>query len=104
LLLPVAPAVDERKDATVFALRPERITLGPGADDGIEGTVHAVTYLGPQTEYHVRVGEAPFVVIRPTPGTEERLASVKPGDIVSLTWDRQAPRLVPLVSSEERSS
>jgi putative spermidine/putrescine transport system ATP-binding protein len=104
LLLPVVATADERQDATAFALRPERIAVALDGEGEIRGTVQAVTYLGPLTEYHVRVGEAPFVVIRPTPGAEEQLAAVKPDDIVSLTWDRRAPRLVPLVSSQERSS
>ncbi|MBV9563525.1 MAG: ABC transporter ATP-binding protein [Bradyrhizobium sp.] len=98
LLLPVAPAADEHKDATAFALRPERITIGFGADGEISGAVRAVTYLGPQTEVHVRVGDASFVVIRPTPGDDDRLASIKPDDIVSLVWDRRAPRLLPQIS------
>jgi putative spermidine/putrescine transport system ATP-binding protein len=66
--------------------------------------VEAVTYLGPQTEYHVRVGKEIFVVVRQTPGANEPLASVKPPDLVSLQWDPKAPRLVPQTSSTGRSS
>jgi putative spermidine/putrescine transport system ATP-binding protein len=55
----------------------------------------AVTYLGPQTEYHIRIGQETFVVVRQTPAAHEPLALLRPADIVSLQWDRKAPRLVP---------
>ena len=99
LLLPVETAAKESKTATAFALRPERIAISPHADGSIKGQVEAVTYLGPQTEYLVRVGGEPFVVVRQTPGPNEALSSVKPQDIVSLTWDPRAPRLVPQAST-----
>ncbi len=95
LLLPVDVAAHESKTATAFALRPERIAISLAANGDIKGQVEAVTYLGPQTEYLVRVGIEPFVVVRQTPGPNEALSSVKPRDIVSLSWDRRAPRLVP---------
>jgi putative spermidine/putrescine transport system ATP-binding protein len=95
LLLPVDIAAHESKNATAFALRPERIAISQGTSGDIKGQVEAVTYLGPQTEYLVRVGTEPFVVVRQTPGPNEALSSVKPRDIVSLSWDRRAPRLVP---------
>jgi putative spermidine/putrescine transport system ATP-binding protein len=99
LLLPVGTAAKESKAATVLALRPERIAISPGPDGGINGQVEAVTYLGPQTEYLVRVGSEAFVVVRQTPGPNEALSSVRPQDIVSLTWDPLAPRLVPQAST-----
>jgi putative spermidine/putrescine transport system ATP-binding protein len=103
LLLPVDTAVNESKSATAFALRPERILISPGANGEIRGTVESVTYLGPQTEYHVRVGSEVFVVVRQTPGANEPLSSLKPEDIVCLQWDRRAPRLVPQTPSHGRS-
>jgi len=66
--------------------------------------VEAVTYLGAQTEYHVRVEKEIFVVVRQTPGANEPLASVKPQDLVSLQWEPKAPRLVPQTFSTGRSS
>jgi len=98
LLLPVDTAENESRNATAFALRPERIAISAGAGDEIHGPVQAVTYLGPQTEYHVRIGKDSLVVLRPTPTANEPLSSVKPEDIVSLQWDHRAPRLVPKVS------
>jgi putative spermidine/putrescine transport system ATP-binding protein len=99
LLLRVDTGLNESKNANAFALRPERISIIPGSQGDIHGRVQAVTYLGPQTEYHVSIGEEIFVVVRQTPGADEPLASVRPEDLVSLHWDRQAPRLIPQTSS-----
>jgi putative spermidine/putrescine transport system ATP-binding protein len=95
LLLPVDSATDECKDATAFALRPERITLQAGGADGIQGRLKAVTYMGAQTEYVVAVGAEALVVVQSTPHADEPLSALKPDDTVSLHWDRKAPRLVP---------
>jgi putative spermidine/putrescine transport system ATP-binding protein len=104
LLLPVDTAPNESNNATAFALRPERISISPGANGDIHGMVEAVTYLGPQTEYHVRVATEIFVVVRQTPSPTEPLAPVKPQDMVSLAWEPKAVRLVPQTSSTGRSS
>ncbi|MEN3350728.1 MAG: putative spermidine/putrescine transport system ATP-binding protein [Bradyrhizobium sp.] len=98
LVLPVDTAANERDNASAFALRPERIAIQPGANGDLQGAVEAVTYLGSQTEYHVRIGKEVFVVIQLTPGANEPLAALKPQDQVSLAWDRTAPRLVPQTS------
>jgi len=95
LLLAVDTAPGERDNATAFALRPERISINPGANGETHGPLEAVTYLGAQTEYHVRIGKELFVVVCQTPGAGEPLAAVKPQDTVSLQWERAAPRLVP---------
>jgi putative spermidine/putrescine transport system ATP-binding protein len=99
LLLRVDTGLNESKNANAFALRPERISISAGSQGDVHGRVLAVTYLGPQTEYHVRIGEETFVVVRQTPGAHEPLASVKPEDPVSLQWDRNAPRVIPQTSS-----
>jgi putative spermidine/putrescine transport system ATP-binding protein len=104
LVLPVDTAANESDNAFAFALRPERISISPGTNGDIQGPVEAVTYLGPQTEYHVRVGKELFVVVRQTPGANEPLAAVRPLDLVSLQWEPKAPRLVPQTISTGRSS
>ncbi len=98
LLLAVDTAANESNNANAFALRPERISISPGAQGETQGRVEAVTYLGAQTEYHVRIGNELFVVVRPTPGASEPLAALKPQDPVSLEWEPKAPRLVPQTS------
>jgi putative spermidine/putrescine transport system ATP-binding protein len=98
LLLAVDTASRESDNATAFALRPERILINPGNNGHTCGLVEAVTYLGAQTEYHVRIDQELFVVVRPTPSASEPLAAVKPHDPVSLAWEPTAPRLVPPAS------
>ena len=98
LLLAVDTASWESDNATAFALRPERILISPGTSGQACGLVEAVTYLGAQTEYHVRIGGELFVAVRPTPAASEPLAAVKPQDPVSLAWEPTAPRLVPQTS------
>jgi putative spermidine/putrescine transport system ATP-binding protein len=104
LLLLVDTGVNESKNATAFALRPERISINPGSRGEVHGRVQTVTYLGAQTEYRVRIGEETLVVVRQTPGADEPLASVKPEDAVSLEWERKAPRLVPQTPSSGKLS
>ncbi|WP_315730061.1 MULTISPECIES: ABC transporter ATP-binding protein [unclassified Bradyrhizobium] len=99
LLLPVDSAADECKDATAFALRPERIVLQVDATAGLQGRLQAVTYMGPQTEYVIAVGDETLVVVRQTPSAGEPLAALRPDDFVSLQWDHKAPRLVPQTSA-----
>jgi len=98
LLLAVDTAPNESNNADAFALRPERISISPGANGETHGRVEAVTYLGAQTEYHVRIGNELFVVVRPTPGANEPLTALKPQDLVSLQWEPTTPRLVPQTS------
>jgi putative spermidine/putrescine transport system ATP-binding protein len=95
LLLAVDSAASESKDATAFALRPERISISPGAGGQTHGRLEALTYLGAQTEYHVRIDSELFVVVRPTPAAGEPLARIRPQDLVSLQWEPAAARLVP---------
>jgi putative spermidine/putrescine transport system ATP-binding protein len=94
LLLPVDTVAGECKDATAFALRPERITLQAGDGGGVQGRLKAVTYMGAQTEYVVAVGAEVLVVVQQTPAEGEKLAALRPDDAVSMQWDRKAPRLV----------
>jgi putative spermidine/putrescine transport system ATP-binding protein len=98
LSLAVDTAANESNNANAFALRPERISISPGASGETHGRLEAVTYLGAQTEYHVRIDNELFVVVRPTPGASEPLAAIKPQDLVSLAWEPTAPRLVPQTS------
>jgi putative spermidine/putrescine transport system ATP-binding protein len=61
----------------------------------VQGRLKAVTYMGAQTEYVVTVGAEVLVVVQQTPAEGEPLAALRPDDVVSLQWDRKAPRLVP---------
>lgn len=96
LLLPSRKRQDERSTADTIAIRPERIAIEPGHRAAIQGRLEAVTYLGAQTEYQVLLGEAERVVVtRSTPVRDDPMLSVRPHDPVSLSWDMDAPRLIP---------
>ncbi|MBK1838081.1 ABC transporter ATP-binding protein [Azospirillum sp. YIM B02556] len=84
-------------DATVFALRPERIALQPGAGgSGVPAKLSNILYLGAQTEYRLELGGTTLTAIRPTPSRADPLHQLKPGDTVSVSWDPVAGRLLPV--------
>ncbi|WP_419899358.1 ABC transporter ATP-binding protein [Roseomonas sp. USHLN139] len=86
-------AVAVRPDATLLALRPERIALQPDAEGG--GRVTAVTYLGALTEYLVEQDGTSLLIIRPTPTLADPLRRLAVGDAVTLSWEAAAARLLP---------
>ncbi len=84
------------RNATVLALRPERIALRPGADGtGIPARLATILYLGAQTEYRLELGGTMLTAIRPTPARGDALHRLKPGDAISVSWDPAAGRLLP---------
>ncbi|MGW1420151.1 ABC transporter ATP-binding protein [Bradyrhizobium manausense] len=96
LLLSSRRRADESSSASTLAIRPERIAIEPGHHAEIKGQLEAVTYLGAHTEYQVLLGESERVVVtRPTPVRDDPMLSVRTNDPVSLTWDTEAPRLIP---------
>ncbi|MBR0836895.1 ABC transporter ATP-binding protein [Bradyrhizobium manausense] len=96
LLLSSRRRADESSSASTLAIRPERIAIEPGHHAEIKGQLEAVTYLGAHTEYQVLLGESERVVVtRPTPVRDDPMLSVRTSDPVSLTWDTEAPRLIP---------
>lgn len=70
-----------------FALRPERIRLETAGNGGLAGELLDVHYLGSQTRYEVRVGQALLAAILPS---DER--SLPIGSQVTLSWDASALR------------
>ncbi|MBC9176922.1 ABC transporter ATP-binding protein [Pseudoroseomonas ludipueritiae] len=95
-LLPCAAAATPTGDA-ILALRPEHVAIAPEGP----ARLHAVTYLGPQTEYHAELEGTPLVAIRPTPGPADPLRRLSPGDAVSLTWDIATARLLPATPNDK---
>jgi putative spermidine/putrescine transport system ATP-binding protein len=83
----------------IFALRPERITLLPGAETGLRGNVSAITYLGSLSEYHVDVAGIAFLVSMPTPPSDSPLRRLKVGDQTGLAWEAPAVRILPFEPS-----
>ncbi|MBT9386757.1 ABC transporter ATP-binding protein [Pseudooceanicola sp. CBS1P-1] len=79
--------------ARYYTLRPEKIAL-TSPDQGVPGTLREVLYLGAQTEYTVLLGTTPVTVIRATPGPDDTLARLRPGDPVGLRWNSADARLL----------
>jgi putative spermidine/putrescine transport system ATP-binding protein len=83
-------------NASVLALRPERITVRPGSDSGgVVARLTAVLYLGAQTEYRLDLDGSILTAIRATPTEIDAMRRIKTGDIVSVSWDAAAARLLP---------
>jgi putative spermidine/putrescine transport system ATP-binding protein len=83
-------------NASVLALRPERIAVRPGSDSGgVLARLAAVLYLGAQTEYRLDLDGTILTAIRATPADNDAMRRVKTGDMVSVSWDTAAARLLP---------
>jgi putative spermidine/putrescine transport system ATP-binding protein len=93
-LLPFAGGGAQPAGPAVLALRPEQVAVSPAADG--PARITAVTYLGAQTEYRMEIGGTALLAVRPTPGPDDPLRRLRPGDAVALDWDRAAARLLPL--------
>ncbi|MBO1436131.1 ABC transporter ATP-binding protein [Meiothermus sp. CFH 77666] len=68
-----------------YALRPERIAIQPGSQNGpncLSGTLLDIHYLGAQTRYEVQVGEERLTAV--TPSEEQGLQI---GSAVTLSWE-----------------
>lgn len=100
-LLPCA-AEASAAGTSVLALRPENIRVAPAPDGPVR--LRATTYLGPQTEYHLDFSGTPLVAIRQTPGAEDPLRRLSPGDAVALSWDAAAARLLPAAHDDEKGA
>ena len=102
IVIPCATDAAKAASGTV-ALRPERISLTPGAPEadarggeaGVAARVAAVTYLGAQTEYHLDLGGLSLLAVQSTPSGDDPLKSLRPGAPVTLNWDRAAARILP---------
>jgi len=88
-------ATNTARGTSVFALRPERVAIIPGGSDGIQAHVSAVTYLGAHTEYHFDLGGLSLLAVKATPNEADPLRRLRHGDQVSLSWDRDAARILP---------
>jgi putative spermidine/putrescine transport system ATP-binding protein len=90
--LSLAGAYTARGDCTL-ALRPERLTIGPGAPGAglIQGTVELASYLGATREHLVRIGPNQRLLVRDLTAGVARLHAA--GEAVTLTWELGAERL-----------
>jgi putative spermidine/putrescine transport system ATP-binding protein len=97
-LLPCGAPEGAGGDA-VLALRPEHVRAAPAADG--PGRLVAVTYLGPQTEYHLDLAGTRLLAVQPTPGAADPMRRLSPGDAVSISWDAAAARLLPAAQPDK---
>lgn len=81
-LIQAPPGLSGRISA---ALRPESITLTPGATDGLRGRVESVNFLGASVLYKVGIGAEKMLLVR-APNEAGRPA-LGPGTQVGLDWD-----------------
>lgn len=90
----VLPAPDTGvAGARFYTVRPEKITLSRQGT-GIEGTLREVLYLGAHTEYTVMLGQTSVSVVAPTPGPDDSIAGLRPGEAVRMRWDTASARLL----------
>ncbi|MFA5488903.1 MAG: ABC transporter ATP-binding protein [Candidimonas sp.] len=101
-LLPVGGTRFVAPGPLTFALRPERVRVAPASgtypgssERHVSARLTAITYLGSLTEYHADLDGASLLAIGPTPGTQDILRRLSPGDEVFLCWDDDAIRLLP---------
>ncbi|MCO5118836.1 MAG: ABC transporter ATP-binding protein [Burkholderiaceae bacterium] len=78
-----------RRNAGLLGIRPEKIELFPQAGSGeaaegntVSGTVELVSYLGPWTEYSVRLSSDRSILVRQ--GNSEAMRSIDVGDPVRI--------------------
>lgn len=108
ILIPCTTETVQAANGTV-ALRPERIALTPGApgadaerpEAGVAARVAAVTYLGAQTEYHLDLGGLSLLAVHATPADDHPLKALRPGEPVTLSWDRAAARILPPIQDSQ---
>jgi putative spermidine/putrescine transport system ATP-binding protein len=91
-VLPCAPA--DQPGANVLALRPEAIEVTPGGPRGLAAKVVAITYLGPQTEYHLDLAGTRLMAIRQTPPEDHPMRRLAVGERVMAQWNPALARLL----------
>jgi putative spermidine/putrescine transport system ATP-binding protein len=94
-LLPCDIAAAPR-DASVLALRPERVAVHAAPDAaGLPARISGIFYLGAQTEYRLELDVVTLTAIRATPAAGDAMCQLKTGDTVRVNWDPAAARLIP---------
>jgi putative spermidine/putrescine transport system ATP-binding protein len=77
-----------------FLLRPESVRLGDGSAPGLlQGRVVSRTFFGALTSLRVEIANSEAVLAAAMPSVDA--AGIAPGSTVSVSWDADAPRLLP---------
>lgn len=86
---PLPAEFPANRSPAVVSIRPEAWRLRPGqADGGLAGSIADVTFLGDRIEYRVTTDAGPIIAV------EMSTAERKPGDLINLTVDGSAVKLV----------
>lgn len=87
-----APGAQGRKGEVAVGIRPEKIRIGEEGENHLAGEVKERSYIGVSTQYIVEtpVGAITLYIQNADPG----VASVHPGDRVTLGWSPEATFVV----------
>jgi spermidine/putrescine transport system ATP-binding protein len=85
-----------------IGIRPEKIRLGGGAENTLEGTVKEQAYIGVSTQYIVETGVGTITVYAQNTDPGAQLAS--PGERVALSWSPEATFVVPAAGEKEEKT
>jgi putative spermidine/putrescine transport system ATP-binding protein len=86
-------AIPQNSTADLLALRPEKIMLGAAADqmpNRYSARIELITYLGPITEYQMRLGNGDTLVLHEQNRHPPKLADAQGAGEVIIGWDTTA--------------
>ena len=75
-----------------IAVRPEHAALADG-DAELSGTLETIVYVGPDTHYHVRLGDGAGFVVR-AQNLRDAAEPLSPGDAVGIAFKRDAVQVL----------
>ncbi len=86
------PAAAGRRGSVAIGVRPEKIRLGRGEENSVEGVVAERSYIGVSTQYLVAtpLGEIALYVQNAEPGA----GAAQPGDQVTVSWSPESTFVV----------
>ena len=85
-----------------IGIRPEKIRLGGGAENTLEGTVKEQAYIGVSTQYVVETAAGTITVY--VQNTDPGAQLARPGDRVTLSWSPEATFVVSVVGEKEEKT
>lgn len=94
-----APAAEGRRGPVSVGIRPEKIRIGAGGPNSLEGVVAERAYIGVSTQYIVETASGAVTVY--VQNTDPGASAAAPGDRVTLGWIPVATFVVE--SSEEKT-
>jgi len=96
-----AAALGQRSGAVAVGIRPEKIRLGSGEANVLEGVVAERAYIGVSTQYIVETPAGAITVY--LQNADAGSAGVPPGERVKLSWDPEATFVIDAPQEEENT-